>query len=259
VNTSNEEKSELVKGRGRGIYLLPNLFTTAALFAGFYSIIAAFNQNYSGSAIAILIAMVLDGFDGRVARMTNTTSAFGAEYDSMSDMVSFGVAPAFLVYAWSLSSMSIVNYGYLGWVSAFFYTACCGLRLARFNVQVGKADKRFFQGLACPSAAALIACIVWVLHDIGVPGREIAFLSFFITLFAGLLMVSNFTYYSFKEIRTPRRVPFVAALLLVLLVVFISFDPPKVLLLGFVCYALSGPSYAAFRWIRKRNRRPLVK
>ena len=126
-------------------------------------------------------------------------------------------------------------------------------------MQVGKADKRFFQGLACPSAAALIACIVWVLHDIGVPGKEIVFLSFFITLFAGLLMVSNFTYYSFKEIRAPKRVPFMAALVLVLAVVFISFDPPKVLLLGFAVYALSGPLYTGFRWVRKRNRRPSVK
>lgn len=258
-NRQEQQQQESVKHRGKGIYLLPNLFTTAALFSGFYSIIAAFNASYSNASIAILIAMVLDGFDGRVARMTNTTSEFGAEYDSMSDMVSFGVAPAFLVYAWSLSSMSVVNYGYLGWVSAFFYTACCGLRLARFNVQVGKADKRFFQGLACPSAAALIACVVWVLHDIGVPGREIAFLSFFITLFSGLLMVSNFTYYSFKDIRAPKRVPFVGALVLVLGVVFISFDPPKVLLLGFSLYALSGPCYACFRWIRKRNRRPSVK
>lgn len=255
----SEEKIKTVEKRGRGIYLLPNLFTTAALMAGFYAIIAAFNANYDASAIAIVAAMVLDGFDGRVARMTNTTSAFGAEYDSMSDMVSFGVAPAFLVYAWSLSSMSVVKYGHLGWVCAFFYTACCGLRLARFNVQVGKADKRFFQGLACPAAAALIACTVWVIDDIGVPGREIAFLSFFVTLFTGMLMVSNFTYYSFKDLGSRRTVPFFVTLILILLVVFVSFDPPKVLLFGFVLYVLSGPVYAVFRWIRKRNRSPAVK
>ena len=263
----SDDKPEKVKGgdddpveaRGRGVYLLPNLFTTAALFAGFYSVVSSHNGNFSGAAIAILFAMVLDGLDGRVARLTNTASDFGAEYDSMSDMVSFGVAPGFLIYAWSLSSMSIDDYGYLGWVCAFFYTACCGLRLARFNVQLGKTDKRFFQGLACPSAAALIACVVWVTHELGVPGRETEFLSVFVTLMCGLLMVSNFTYYSFKEIKASRRIPFFVTMVLVLGVVFVSFDPPKVLLTGFTIYALSGPAYAGFRWIRKRNRSPSVK
>ncbi|MBX2824740.1 MAG: CDP-diacylglycerol--serine O-phosphatidyltransferase [Gammaproteobacteria bacterium] len=240
--------------RGRGIYLLPNLFTTSALLAGFYGIVAAYGGRFEAAAIAILVAMVLDGFDGRVARMTNTTSAFGAEYDSMSDMVSFGVAPAFLVYAWSLSSMSTVKYGHLGWVITFFYTACCGLRLARFNVQVGTADKRFFQGLACPAAAAVMALMVWVTTDIGVAGRELVFLSLLVTLSTGLLMVSNFMYYSFKDLGSNRRVPFVMVLGLVLILVFTSVDPPKILLLGFVLYALSGPCYAAFRWIRKRRR-----
>lgn len=261
-NTADKSGNANQRGpevRGRGIYLLPNLFTTAALFAGFYAIVSAYNENYAGAAVAILVAMVLDGFDGRVARMTNTTSAFGAEYDSMSDMVSFGVAPAFLMYAWSLSTMRITDYGYLGWVCAFFYVACCGLRLARFNVQIGKADKRFFQGLACPSAAALIACVVWVMDDLGVPGRETEFLSVFVTLLTGLLMVSNFAYYSFKEYRASHRVPFFVAMALVLVLVFVSFDPPKVLLIGFFLYALSGPMHAAFRWIRKRNRSPLVK
>ncbi len=260
-STDNDENAleRAPEARGRGIYLLPNLFTTAALFAGFFAIVAAYDENYSMAAVAILIAMVLDGIDGRVARLTNTTSAFGAEYDSMSDMVSFGVAPAFLIYSWSLSTMRITEYGYLGWVCAFFYTACCGLRLARFNVQVGKADKRFFQGLACPSAAALIACVVWVMDDLGVPGRETEFLSVFVTLLSGLLMVSNFAYYSFKEYRASNRIPFYVAMALVLLVVFVSFDPPKVLLSGFFLYALSGPMHAAFRWIRKRNRSPLVK
>ncbi len=240
--------------RGRGIYLLPNLFTTSALLAGFYAIVAAYGGRYEAAAIAILVAMVLDGFDGRVARMTNTTSAFGAEYDSMSDMVSFGVAPAFLVYAWSLSSMSTVKYGHLGWVITFFYTACCGLRLARFNVQVGTADKRFFQGLACPAAAAVMALMVWVTTDIGVAGRELVFMSLLVTLCTGLLMVSNFMYYSFKDLGANKRVPFVVVFGLVLILVFTSVDPPKVLLAGFVVYALSGPVYAAFRWIRKRRR-----
>jgi len=240
--------------RGRGIYLLPNLFTTSALLAGFYAIVAAYGGRYEAAAIAILVAMILDGFDGRVARMTNTTSAFGAEYDSMSDMVSFGVAPAFLVYAWSLSSMSTVKYGHLGWVITFFYTACCGLRLARFNVQVGTADKRFFQGLACPAAAAVMALVVWVTTDLGVSGRELVFMSLLVTLCTGLLMVSNFMYYSFKDLGSNKRVPFVMVFSLVLFLVFTSVDPPKVLLAGFVIYALSGPVYAAFRWIRKRRR-----
>lgn len=248
-----------VKRRGRGIYLLPNLFTTSALFAGFYSIIAALNDRYEAAAIAVLVAMVLDGLDGRVARMTNTTSAFGAEYDSLADMVSFGVGPALVVYSWSLSSMSTASYGHLGWVMAFFYTACCGLRLARFNVQVGVADKRFFQGLACPAAAAIMALMVWVAADLGVNGGKLVFLSLFVTLCTGLLMVSNFTYYSFKDLGSKKRVPFVAVLLFVLLFVFTSVDPPKVLLLCAVCYGLSGPSYALFRWIRKRHRAAPVK
>ena len=262
TGTGAMEKDQVAapgKKRSRGVYLLPNLFTTAALMAGFYAIVSAIDGNFDSSAIAIVGAMVLDGFDGRVARMTKTTSAFGAEYDSMSDMVSFGVAPAVLIYTWSLSSMSIVKYGYLGWVVAFFYTACCGLRLARFNVQVGTADKRFFQGLACPAAAAIMATMVWVIDSMGVPGREIEVLSLVVTLLAGLLMVSNFTYYSFKDLGSSRRVPFFATIAAVLGLVFISFDPPKVLLLGFVLYGLSGPAYAAFRWIRKRNRSPAVK
>ena len=253
---SSSPRVQKIKKRGRGIYLLPNLFTTAALFAGFYGIIAAFDGRYEAGAIAVLVAMVLDGLDGRVARMTNTTSAFGAEYDSMADMVSFGVAPAFLVYAWSLSSMSTVNYGQLGWVVAFFYTACCGLRLARFNIQVGTADKRFFQGLACPAAAAVMSLMVWVATDVGVSGREIVFLSLVVTVSTGLLMVTNFMYYSFKDLGSKKRVPFVAVPLAVALFTFTSVDPPKILLAGFVAYALSGPIYAIIRLIRKRRRLP---
>lgn len=245
---------QAARKRGRGIYLLPNLFTTSALLAGFYAVVAAYNMQYESASIAILVAMILDGLDGRVARMTNTTSAFGAEYDSMADMVSFGLAPAFLVYAWSLSSMSTVKYGNLGWVISFFYTACCGLRLARFNVQVGTADKRFFQGLACPAAAAVMALMVWVMIDLGVSGRELVFLSLLVTLCTGLLMVSNFMYYSFKDLGSNKRVPFVVILCLVLILVFTSVDPPKVLLAGFVAYALSGPTWAVFRWVRKRRR-----
>lgn len=246
--------STKLKKRGRGIYLLPNLFTSSALLAGFYAIITAHRGDYESSAIAILVALVLDGFDGRVARMTNTTSAFGAEYDSMSDMVSFGVAPAFLMYTWSLSALSTASYGHLGWVVAFFYTVCCGLRLARFNVQVGIADKRFFQGLACPSAASIMALLVWVATDVGIDGHDLTMLALVITLSTGLLMVSNFMYYSFKDLGSSKRVPFVMVLALALLFVFTSVDPPKILLAGFMIYGLSGPVYAAFRWIRKRQR-----
>jgi len=240
MSLSDSPRVQKIRRRGRGIYLLPNLFTTAALFAGFYGLIAAFGGRYEAGAIAILVAMVLDGLDGRIARMTNTTSAFGAEYDSMADMVSFGVAPAFLVYAWSLSSMSTVNYG----------------RLARFNIQDGTADKRFFQGLACPSAAAVMALMVWVSIDVGVSGREIVFLSLFVTLSVGVLMVSNFMYYSFKDLGSKRRVPFIAVPLVVALFTFTSVDPPKFLLFGFSLYALSGPLYAIFRLVRKRRRMP---
>jgi CDP-diacylglycerol--serine O-phosphatidyltransferase len=200
--------------------------------------------------------MVLDGFDGRVARMTNTTSAFGAEYDSLCDMVSFGVAPAFLVYSWSLSSMSTASFGQLGWVLTFFYTACCGLRLARFNVQVGLADKRFFQGLACPAAASVIALLVWVSTELGIPGERLVVLSLIVTLVTGLLMVSSFAYYSFKDLGSNRRVPFLMGLALVLLLVFTSVDPPKVMLTASVAYALSGPAWWFFSWSRKRHRTP---
>jgi len=189
---------KLIK-RGRGIYLLPNLFTTAALFSGFYGIISALNAEFSTAAVAVLIAMILDGLDGRVARMTNTSTAFGAEYDSMSDMVSFGIAPSIIMYEWSLSSMGAAGFGQLGWVAAFLYTACAALRLARFNVQVGVADKRFFQGLASPAAAALMILVVWVSEDVGIKGDNIHLFAVVLTIIVGLLMVSNFTYYSFKD------------------------------------------------------------
>jgi len=242
------------KPRSRGVYLLPNLFTTSALFAGFYSVIASYNGDFRPAAIAIIAAMVLDGFDGRVARMTGTSTAFGAEYDSMADMVSSGVAPAFLAYAWALSSLPEVEYGQLGWVAAFVYTAGCGLRLARFNVAVGVADKRFFQGLACPSAAAVNASFVWVGVDMGIPGEELVWGMLLVTLSTGLLMVSTFTYYSFKDLGTSRKVPFAMATGLLLLFVTTAVDPAKMILIASSLYALSGPGYWLFRWFRKRNR-----
>lgn len=241
--------------RGKGIYLLPNLFTTSALLAGFYSVIAAANEQFETSAIAILVAMVLDGVDGRVARMTNTTTAFGAEYDSMADMISFGMAPAFLMYSWSLSHLPIQEYGQLGWVACFVYTGCCGLRLARFNVQVGTADKRFFQGLACPAAAAVLASFVWVCAEVGYRGDELILLCLFATVSTGLLMVSTFMYYSFKDLGDSRKVPFAMLLGLLFLLVTTAVDPPKMILIATTLYAAAGPFYALFRWWRKRNRR----
>ena len=240
--------------RSRGVYLLPNLFTTSALFAGFYSVIAAYDGSYRAAGIAIIAAMVLDGFDGRVARMTGTSTAFGAEYDSMADMISSGLAPAFLMYTWALSSLTEASYGQLGWVAAFVYTAACGLRLARFNVAVGTADKRFFQGLACPSAAAVNASFVWVMVDLGVPGPDVVWLALPVVLVTGLLMVSTFTYYSFKDLGESRKVPFAMATGLLVLFVVTAVDPGKMILIASSLYALSGPVYWLFRQARKRNR-----
>ena len=241
----------------RGIYLLPSLFTTGALFAGFYAIIEALKHDFTTAAIAILVAMVLDGLDGRVARMTGTQSDFGAEYDSLSDMVSFGVAPALIVYEWSLSNVGefAAQWSKLGWLAAFLYAACCALRLARFNTQIGKADKRFFQGLASPSAAAVMAGLVWFTRDLGIEGRDLMLAAFAVTIATGLLMVSNVPYYSFKDLGTGRRVPFVTILIVLLVFVFTSIDPPKVIFAGFALYALSGPVWWLYRRARRLGRR----
>jgi CDP-diacylglycerol--serine O-phosphatidyltransferase len=227
----------------RGIYLLPNLFTTGALFAGFYAIVQAMNGRFEHAAVAIFIAMVLDGLDGRVARLTHTQSAFGAEYDSLSDMVSFGVAPALVIYVWALKDM-----GKLGWIGAFIYCAGAALRLARFNTQLEVADKRYFQGLPSPAAAALIAGLVWVMHDYEVLGRDIRWLALGVTIFAGLTMVSNLRYYSGKEINLRKSVPFMVVPLIVLIFIFISSDPPVVLFGISSAYALS--AYVMWVWRR---------
>ena len=230
--------------RARGIYLLPNLFTSAALFAGFYAIVQAMNANFESSAIAIFIAMVMDGLDGRVARMTNTQSAFGAEYDSLSDMVSFGVAPALIMYTWALQPMQK-----LGWIAAFIYCACAALRLARFNTKLEDPfqDKRYFQGLPSPAAAALLAGFVWVSYTYDVDGREIFFgaiqmkwLAWLITIFAAGSMVSDLKFYSGKDINLKKSVPFVAILAIVFTLVLISYSPPEVLFTVVLVYALSG-------------------
>ena len=234
------------KVRHRGIYLLPNLFTTAALFSGFYAIVSAMNGNFPHAAIAIFVAMVLDGLDGRVARLTNTQSAFGAEYDSLSDMVAFGVAPALIAFTWALDDM-----GKVGWVFAFIYVAGAALRLARFNTHIGSEDKRYFTGLASPSAAGLVAGMVWALSDFGIDGGDISILVGVLTALGGLLMVSNVRYYSFKDLDMRGRVPFVVILLVVLVFAIVSTDPSRILWFIFIAYSLSGPVQALLRWRRR--------
>ena len=224
--------------RRKGIYLLPNLFTTAALFCGFYAVVSAMSGAFSAASVAIFVAMILDGLDGRVARLINAQSKFGAEYDSLSDMVSFGVAPALVSFSWALHHL-----GKFGWMVAFIYAACTALRLARFNTQVETADKRFFTGLPSPSAAAVVAGMVWAFSDYGVDGSNvvIAILAALITGLSGIMMISNFRYNSFKQLDFKGRVPFFFILVVVLCFAVIFTDPPRVLLFIFLVYAGSGP------------------
>lgn len=224
--------------RRKGVYLLPNLFTTGALFAGFYAIVAATNGAYEPAAVAIFISMIFDGLDGRVARMTNTQSEFGAQYDSLSDCISFGVAPALVAYSWALSTM-----GKIGWMVAFIYAACAALRLARFNVQIETADKRYFTGLPSPSAAALVAGMVWLGTSAGIDRESsiVALVAAAITAFAAIMMVSNVRYNSFKELDVKGRVPFFVILVIVLAIAVIFTYPEGVLWTIFLIYALSGP------------------
>ncbi|QSA96684.1 CDP-diacylglycerol--serine O-phosphatidyltransferase [Methylococcus sp. EFPC2] len=234
----------------RGIYLLPNLFTTAALFAGFYAITAAFNQRWEHAAVAIFIAMILDGMDGRVARLTNTQSAFGGEYDSMADLISFGAAPALVGYVWSLAGL-----GKLGWVAAFVHCAGAALRLARFNTQIGTADKRYFQGLPSPSAAAILAGFVWFAVDHGIAGADVAYVTLGLSIMTGLLMVSNFRYYSFKDVDLRGRMPFVKAIIIMLAFAVLFTNPPMMLFLFFTAYAVSGPVLTLLGLKRRRGER----
>jgi CDP-diacylglycerol--serine O-phosphatidyltransferase len=244
----NHRKTDAMRMRDRGIYLLPNLFTTGALFAGFYAVVQAMNGRFEHAAVAIFIAMVLDGLDGRVARMTHTQSAFGAEYDSLADMVSFGVAPALIIYEFALHDM-----GKFGWIAAFVYCAGAALRLARFNTQIETVtDKRFFQGLPSPSAAALVAGFVWVMTEYGVSGREVPEIAAAVALFGGLTMVSNLRYYSGKEINLRKSVPFFVILLVVLAFILVSTSPPQVLFGVFLLYGLSGYADALMRRFRRR-------
>jgi CDP-diacylglycerol--serine O-phosphatidyltransferase len=237
----SHDKPEKMKLRRKGIYILPSLFTTASLFAGFYAIVQAMNGAFEYAPLAIFISMVLDALDGRVARLTHTESEFGTQYDSLVDMVAFGVAPALIMYEWALSGM-----GKLGWLAAFIYAAGAGLRLARFNVQVGVSDKRYFRGLPSPAAAALVMGFIWVLYSYGVPGREISILALVVTLAGGVLMVSNVRFRSFKDLDLRGRMPFVAVLTVPLIFVLVFIDPPQVLFGGFLVYALSGP--LAYVW-----------
>ena len=238
--------------RLRGIYLLPNLFTTAALFAGFYAIIAAMKGNFDSAAIAVFVAMIMDALDGRVARLTNTQSEFGVQYDSLSDMVSFGLAPALVMYQWAL-----VDLGKLGWLAAFIYAAAAALRLARFNTQVAVVDKKYFQGLASPAAAGMVIGLVWVFVDFDVQGSRVNVLAAIMTVLAGILMVSNFRYYSFKGIDFKGKVPFFSILLIVVFFVAISVNPPQILFYGFLLYGISGPLLTLWG-VHKRRKERLV-
>lgn len=234
--------------RRRGIYLLPNLFTTGALFAGFYAIVQAMNGRFEHAAVAIFIAMVLDGLDGRVARMTHTQSEFGAEYDSLSDMVSFGVAPSLVMYEWALKGM-----GKWGWFAAFIYCVATALRLARFNTNIDVVDKHYFQGLPSPAAAALVAGFVWVMLDHGQSGEAMHWYAAALTIFSGLSMVSNLPFYSFKDINMRKSVPFLVIFLAALFFLLIFSYPPGVLFGLFLCYALSG---FVMWFVRRRNKQP---
>ena len=230
-----------VRKRRKGIYMLPNAVTLAALFCGFYAIVMAMNKRFDLATTGIFAAMILDSLDGRVARMTNTQSEFGEQMDSLSDMVSFGAAPALVAYEWSLHAL-----GRWGWIAAFVYCACAALRLARFNVNTGVVDKRWFQGLPSPSAAALVAGFIWLMTDVQrgyeqyVSNQVLAWGMFAITLYAGITMVTNLPFYSFKDLQTRKSVPFVSVVLVVLLIAVVNIDPPLVLFGAFVLYAVSG-------------------
>lgn len=250
----NEAAEVGVEGpRRRGIYLLPNLITTAGLFAGFYAIVAAIVGHFEPAAIAIFVAMIFDGLDGRIARLTHTESAFGKEYDSLSDMVSFGLAPALVMYEWSFKDM--INFGWawgkIGWLGAFIYAIAAALRLARFNVRTGVVDKRYFQGLPSPAAAGIVAGAVWLGTDLAIPGPALVIPAYVITVGAGALMVSSIGYYSFKDLHLYGRVPFTMLLIVPIAIIVISLSPPWVLFVTFFLYACSGPLTALWR-LRRR-------
>ncbi|NBO40185.1 MAG: CDP-diacylglycerol--serine O-phosphatidyltransferase [Betaproteobacteria bacterium] len=240
---NNEEVPSRLR---KGIYVLPNLFTLAALFGGFYAIVMAINNQFEAAAIAVFTSMVLDSLDGRVARMTNTQSAFGAQMDSLADMVSFGAAPALITYVWVLKDL-----GRWGWFAAFVYCACAALRLARFNVNTSVVDKRFFQGLPSPAAAAFVMGFVWVITVLEVNKSDMAWVCFAFCLYAGLTMVSNVPFYSFKDFQMRKSVPFAVIVSIALVIAVINIHPPVVLFALFLGYALSG--YAVYTWRRTKG------
>ena len=234
----------------KGIYLLPNVFTLSALFAGFYAIVTAMKGHFDNAAIAIYVAMLMDSLDGRVARLTHTQTAFGAELDSLSDMVSFGIAPALVMYCWSLNTL-----GKPGWLAAFVYAMAAALRLARFNTQLGTMDKRYFRGLATTPAAGILAGLVWVGHDYPPVGHWGSFFIGLLVVVAGLLMVSNIRYRSFKDLDLKDRIPFVALLTIAWVIILIALDPPRVLFLTFLVYGISGPIMTLWRYYQLRRRK----
>ena len=258
-NSAPLDGQVLTRKRRKGIYILPNLFTLAALFGGFYAVVMAMNGRFDLAAVGVFCAMVLDSLDGRVARMTNTQSAFGEQMDSLSDMVSFGAAPALIAYEWALKGL-----GRWGWIAAFVYCACAALRLARFNVNTGVVDKRFFQGLPSPAAAALVAGFIWLMTEIGVRGEDLEWLSwkqitwtmFVVTLYSGLTMVTNVPFYSFKDVQMKKSVPFVVIVLIALVIAIINIHPPTVLFGVFVIYGLSG--YVVYFWRKAKGQQTSV-
>jgi CDP-diacylglycerol--serine O-phosphatidyltransferase len=245
---SSSEPGLVVRKRRKGIYVLPNLFTLAALFGGFYAIVMSMDGRFDLAAVGIFAAMVLDSLDGRVARMTNTQSAFGEQMDSLSDMVSFGAAPALVAYEWALKGI-----GRWGWVAAFVYCSCATLRLARFNVNTGVVDKRYFQGLPSPAAAALVIGFIYLMNDLGFKGYQLDWVMFFVALYAGLTMVTNVPFYSFKTLQLKKSVPFAAIVLIALIIAVINIHPPIVLFALFIVYGLSG--YVVYGW-RKAKGQP---
>ena len=250
INLPIDEHEEIVSEGGkkvlrRGVYLLPNLFTLAALFSGFYGIIAGMSGNFNEAGWAIFIAGICDGLDGRIARLTNTQSAFGAEFDSLSDMVSFGMAPALIIFTYALAPL-----GQIGWAASFMFMSCAALRLARYNVQLGTVNKRFFLGLQSPVAAGVVIGIPWVGFHYGVEiTRGVSYASAFLTVLSGLFMISNYKYFSFKELNFKGTVPYMVFVLTIVLLVVIAQNPQETLWLICITYAMSGPIV----WVYKKQ------
>ena len=238
-----------------GVFLLPNLITTAALFSGFYSIVSSINGEIILAALSILVAMILDGLDGRIARLTNTQTSFGEYYDSLSDMICFGLAPALLIYMWSLSNFSIYGsqWSKTAWIACFIYVASAAIRLARFNSKIQTQDKKYFIGLASPAAAAVIICYAWMLEVSNVNIANYNWMSLLLLPLLSFLMISNITYYSFKDFNIRHKVPHISLFIIALILSFISFDPPLVLFSFFILYALSGPAMYLLRLIKKKK------